>query len=168
MMMRVPTSLDASKSYRLQLRMVMFGASSYTSSTKRVAGIQMEYNILPDYTGDVHSSLKNGLLAPSSPRQISVPLGHLDGDNNWTYVAYDPFVATTDVNEEKTDDVCVSFSDKPIPDNDELPDVVLRPGYLVAIRLSRSAPSGAGGGTTYDAYTNPLGFLSLDWSLVEA
>lgn len=168
MMMRVPTSLDPDKGYRLQLRMVMFGTSSYSTPVKRVAGIQMEYNILPDYTGDVHSSLKTGLIAPGSPRQISVPLGHRDENQNWTYVAYDPFVATTDIDVPKTDDVCVPFSNQPLPSSEELPNVVLKPGYLVAIRISRSAPSGVGGNSEYEAYTNPLGFLSMDWSLEEA
>lgn len=166
MMMRVPTSLDSDKNYKLQLRLVMFGAVGYSNPIQRVAGIQMEYNILPDYTGDEHLSLKTGLLAPSTPRQISVPFGHKNG-NNYEYVAYDPFVATTDATIAKSDDVCVPFSDLPIPAQTELEDVVLKPGYLVAVRLSRTAPVNVGAGFTYEAYTGPLGFLSMEWALQE-
>lgn len=169
MMMRVPTSLDQNKNFRLQLRMTMFGAGGYSSQLRRVAGIQLEYNILPDYTGDTHNSLKTGLIAPTSPRQINVPFGHSDGGSMQVYEAFDPFVATTEDNEQapKSDDVCVAFSDLPIPSNEELEGVVLKPGYLVAVRISRVSPTNVGGNTGNSEYTDPIGFLSMEWSLEE-
>ena len=168
-MMRVPTSLDQNKNFRLQLRMTMFGAGGYSSQLRRVAGIQLEYNILPDYTGDTHNSLKTGLIAPTSPRQINVPFGHSDGGSMQVYEAFDPFVATTEDNEQapKSDDVCVAFSDLPIPSNEELEGVVLKPGYLVAVRISRVSPTNVGGNTGNSEYTDPIGFLSMEWSLEE-
>jgi hypothetical protein len=170
LMMRVPTSLDPDKNYQLQVRMTMFGALGYKSTAKRVAGIQMEYNILPDYTGDTHSSLKTGLIAPENPRVFTVPFGHIDG-REYSYVAYDPFVASTEYKDDSPEvvpDVKVPFTSLPIPSNEELPGVHLKPGYLVAIRISRTSPSGVGGLYETGEYTGPIGFLSMEWTLEEA
>ena len=169
MMMRVPTNLDASIEYQMQLRLTMFGATGYTGDSKRVAGIQMEYNVLPDYTGDTHLSLKTNLVVPASPRIIAVPFGHWNG-TRWEYTAYDPFVATTegDAAAPKSDDVCVPFDTLPIPSAVELPNFKLKPGYLVAIRISRTNPPGSAIGTGLSPYTGPIGFLSMEWTLEEA
>lgn len=166
-MMRVPTNLSPEQAYRLQLRTTMFGAVGFSGSWKRVAGLQMEYNILPDFTSDSHLGLKTGLVAPPVPRRINVPLGHLEG-GQYEYTAYDPFVATTDIGATKADDVCVALSDLPIPAESEIPGFTLRPGYLVAVRLSRIAATGTGGTSGLTEYTGPLGFLSMEWELKEA
>ena len=173
MMLRVPSNLDDDKEYKLQLRLVMFGTTGYDNSdTLKVAGLQLEYNILPDYTDDSHLSLKNGLIVPDSVRDISVPFGHQEG-GVYKYVAYDPFVATTDSAKEKENDVCVALSNLAIPDTGEFTGTAknsakLKPGYLVAVRISRTAPTLVNSGTSYAAYTAPVGFLSLEWTLEEA
>lgn len=166
-MMRVPASLSPEQVYRLQLRTTMFGAVGFSGSQKRVAGLQLEYNILPDFTNDSHLGLKTGLVAPPVPRRINVPLGHLEG-GQYEYTAYDPFVATTDIGVTKADDVCVALSDLPIPAESEIPGFTLKPGYLVAVRLSRTAATGTGGTSGLTEYTGPLGFLSMEWELKEA
>lgn len=168
-MMRVPSNLSEDDARRLQLRFVMFGASAYEGVRQAAAGIQLEYNILPDYTDDSHLSLKSGLLIPNSPRVINVPFGHQEG-SSWKYVAYDPFVATTDSTAEKVADVRVPFSSLPIPDPSEFvgqrqENPVLKPGYLVALRVSRTS---MGDTVSYSAYTGQIGFLSLEWTLEEA
>lgn len=170
MMMRVPTNLDPERDYQLQLRLVMFGATGYQSKNKQLAGVQLEYNILPDYTKDVYSSLKTGLLM-APPRQLAIPLGHLE-NGQWEYISCDPFVATTEKDPEMPiDDVKVPLysgnRSLPIPDSTELGEVKLKPGYLVALRLSRITPPNTGVGTSYRAYTGPLGFLSMEWTLEE-
>jgi hypothetical protein len=145
----------------------MFGAVGFSGSLKRVAGLQLEYNILPDFTNDSHLGLKTGLVAPPVPRRINVPLGHLEG-GQYEYTAYDPFVATTDIGATKADDVCVALSDLPIPAESEIPGFTLKPGYPVAVRLSRTGATGVGGTSGLTEYTGPLGFLSMEWELKEA
>ena len=176
MMMRVPTDLDPESSYRMNIRTTMFGTAEYSGMYRRVAGVKLEYNILPDYTGDTHASLRTGLVFPANPRHLKIPLGHETDAGRWEYVGYDPFVATTedDISAPKTPDVCVplSLSDTgtwmPIPSVIELPNEKLKPGYLVAIRMSREEPSGTDVSSDIRAYTAPLGFLSLEWMLEEA
>lgn len=166
MMMRVPTNLDPAKDYQLNLKMTMFGTVGFSESKYKMAGIKLEYNILPDYTGDQHDSLASGLIAPMSPRQINVPFGHVEG-NDKVYTAYDPFVAATNADSESlSDDVLVNFSNTPIPSSTELNGVTLKPGYLVAIRISRTSPTNTGG-SGYFEYRDPIGFLSLNWELDE-
>lgn len=166
MMMRVPTNLDPAKDYQLNLKMTMFGTVGFSESKYKMAGIKLEYNILPDYTGDQHASLASGLIAPMSPRQINVPFGHVEG-NDKVYTAYDPFVAATNADAESlSDDVLVNFSNTPIPSSTELNGVTLKPGYLVAIRISRTSPTNTGG-SGYFEYRDPIGFLSLNWELDE-
>lgn len=165
MMMRVPTNLDQSKDYQLNLKMTMFGTVGFSDTRNRVAGIKLEYNILPDYTGDQHDSLISGLKAPTLPRQINVPFGHTDG-NNQVYTAYDPFVAATNVGTVEPD-VLVKFSNLPIPSQTELADVTLKPGYLVAVRISRTTPTNISGTSSYHEYRDPIGFLALNWELDE-
>lgn len=164
MMMRVPDNLDKDKDYRLDLNMVMFGAVGYEDSRLRAAGIQLEYNILPDYTGITERSLKTGLLKPVAPRSISIPIGHSVG-SGYVYTSYDPFVVTTDIARQKASDVCVALTNLPIPAEQELSGVTLKPGYMVALRISRTDLTDT---QSYAAYTGPLGFLSMEWELKEA
>mgnify|MGYP003293297610 CR=1 FL=1 len=165
--MRVPTSMTG-EAYRLHVRAVVFGATGYEGARRRAAGLKFEYNILPDYTDDTHRSLKTGLIVPDSPssRTITLPFGHSES-GVWKYVAYDPFVATTDTSEEERPDVVVPAFRGPVPNSAEfeLHDFEdLKPGYLVAIRISRSDNPDTVG---YDSYAGQIGFLSLEWTLEE-
>lgn len=165
-MMRVPGNLE-DKDYRLHIRSVVFGASSFSEASRQhAAGIQFEYNILPDYTGGHFSSLKSGLLVPDQPRSIAIPFGHRDDTRYWKYEAFDPFVVTTADGSHEVPDISIPAFGYPLPQVSEFSQVVphIKPGYLVAIRLSRSAnPDTA----KYDSYTGALGFMSLEWTLVE-
>ena len=165
-MMRVPTTLDADLAYRLKVKAVVFGAAPYEATKRQAAGLLFEYNILPDYTGDEHLSLKTGLLVPDSQRRIALPLGHEDSPGHWTYTAYDPFVVTTNDDERTVDDVHVRALGNPLPDSAEFSSSIggLKPGYLVAIRLSRMANPDT---VSYDNYPSALGFMSLEWELSE-
>ena len=172
MMMRVPSHINKDTDYNLFLRMVMFGTVGYTGSIQQAAGIQLDYNILPDYTDDVYSSLKTGLLVPTDSRRIAVPLGHSLQGQPWTYTSFDPFVATNDPEALKDvrSDICVPFSELPIPDKSEFPlsisnKVKLKPGYMVAVRISRIATPTGNADVTYSPYVGPLGFLSMEWTL---
>lgn len=163
-MMRVPSGLE-NKKYQLQVKAVMFGTVSYSNAARQsAAGVQFEYNILPDFTDKTHKSLKSGLMIPDTPRTVAIPLGHKVG-TSWEYVAYDPFVVTTDTTVEEESDVIVPAFNGPIPQLSEftgkIPD--LRPGYLVSVRISRTGNPDSG----YSSYTGPLGFLSFEWALEE-
>lgn len=168
LMTRVSDTLDPNSEYRMNIDLVVFGTAGYESPTQRAAGVQLEYNVLPDFTGKPNASLKDGLLVPSSVRSIAIPFGSSDGAT-YTYKAYDPFVATTDVNRKIEAGKLVHFSELPIPSptefaSDKEKDIVLKPGYLVAIRISRSdLPTTSG--ESYDAYTSPIGFLATNWEI---
>ena len=166
-MMRVPANLDPSVDYRLQVKAVVFGVSSFTSNKRQAAGLEFEYNILPDYTGSAHRSLKTGLLIPDSSRKIAVPFGHSDTSGQWTYTAFDPFVLHTDDGTESIPDVSVTSLKGPIPQASEFTTIipVLKPGYLVAMRFARTSnPDPVG----FDPYVGAIGFMSLEWNLEEA
>lgn len=167
-MMRVPANLEATKEYRLQVRTVVFGTASYGPADKRLAaGLQLEYNILPDYTNDTHRSLKNGLLIPDSPRRIAVPFGHETSSGVWSYSAFDPFVLMTTDGTADIPDVRTHALQGAIPQDSEFTETVtgLKPGYLVALRFARAENPDP---SNFDSYTGGVGFLSMEWSLEEA
>jgi hypothetical protein len=145
--------------------MTMFGTVGFTDTTNRMAGLLLEYNILPDYTSDQHDSLKFGLKAPDYPRQINIPFGHSEG-SGLEYIAFDPFVAATNV-ETVVPDELVKLSDMAIPSSSEINGITLKPGYLVAIRISRTTPTNISGNSGYNEYRDPIGFLDLRWELDE-
>lgn len=168
LMTRVSDTLDPDSEYRMNVDLVVFGTGGYDSPTQRAAGVQLEYNVLPDFTGTPNASLKDGLLIPSAARSIAIPFGSKTG-TGYVYKAYDPFVATTDVTREVEDGKLVHFSELPIPSpkefaSDKEKDIVLKPGYLVALRISRSSLPTASG-ESYDAYTSPIGFLATNWEI---
>jgi hypothetical protein len=49
----------------------------------------------------------------------------------------------------------------------ELGDFVLKPGYLVAVRISRTDPPQTTVGASVSPYTGQIGFLSMEWTLEE-
>jgi hypothetical protein len=85
------------------------------------------------------------------------------------YNGFDPiFVSTSDASLEDSDDIIEKVLGDDIPSSREFAlqgiSPVLKPGYLVGIRISRAVTTG------YDvtAYSDAIGFINLSWSLVQA
>jgi len=170
-MMRVPASLPDGR-YELKLQASVFGENGFSVSAtgaKRYACVRFTYNILPDYrvgTGMEYMNLKTRLLKPDSERTVIIPFGHETSEGT-VYNGFDPIMVKTDDGlSDDSDDVVSNAFGSPIPAASDFygqEGVVaeLRPGNLVGIRISRAVtPSG------YDAYTGPLGFINISWSLV--
>ena len=167
--MRVPTSIPDGE-YALVVQAAVFGeASFYGSDTApRVAGVELNYNVLPDYTEDEYQNLKTGLLRPTQARSVRLEFGYLAQDGFYAYDAFDPMVVSTEGSDMVVKPGVVSFAfGKRIPDISDfngqvISDVSLRPGYLVGLRFSRSIPSLS----SNVAYTGALGFINLCWNIV--
>lgn len=166
-MMRVPTNLPDGK-YALRLQAAVFGENGFTGASTKVACVKFSYNILPDFRygeGMEYRNLKTSLLKPNSERTVLIPFGHETVDGI-VYNGFDPVLIKTDdkLGEDRPDVVANVLGDS-IPAEADFygqdVDVELRPGNLVGIRISRAVtPSGS------EAYTGPLGFINLAWSLV--
>ena len=165
--MRVPTNLPDGK-YYLQMQASVFGENGFTGSVKKFACVKFSYNILPDYRVSDEMSyrnLKSTLLKPDGERTIVIPFGH--GDGTIEYNGFDPVIVRTDdgIITNQDDIVNNAFGEQIPCDSDFINQQMqpfLRPGYLVGIRIARAVtPSGEG-----EAYTDPLGFINLSWSLV--
>jgi len=170
-MMRVPDNLP-DEAYSLRLYASVFGENGMQGASVQQACIKMAYNILPDLTApdaEKYSSLKTALLKPDSDRTILIPFGHEDsGSSPFVYNGFDPVLLTTDDSGlENEADVIEKVLGAAVPDPDEFSGQsvtpVLRPGYLVGIRISRAVTTG-----DVVPYTGPLGFLNLTWELVPA
>jgi hypothetical protein len=169
--LEIPPHL-ADGSYRLSLHAPVFGEAAFSNEEDvRDDGLELNYNILASFTDDEYKNLKQGLMAPDSTRIVNLPFGHVGEDGTYSYSAFDPMVLAT---EASADDpwhtpipdivseglgpaipAASEFSEQPV-----IPD--LRPGYLVAIRISRTV------NTTGTPYTGAVGFLGLQWSLAMA
>lgn len=165
--MRVPTNLPDGK-YYLQLQASVFGENGFAGNSKQFACVKFAYNILPDYrVSDSMSyrNLKSTLLKPDGERTVIIPFGH--GDGTIEYNGFDPVIVRTDDGIIKNqDDIVNNAFGEQIPCDSDFYDQsiqpYLRPGYLVGIRIARAVtPNGEG-----EAYTGPLGFINLSWSLV--
>ena len=165
--MRVPTNLPDGK-YYLQLQASVFGENGFVGNSKQFACVKFAYNILPDYRvsdGMSYRNLKSTLLKPDGERTVIIPFGH--GDGTIEYNGFDPvIVRTNDSLIKNQDDIVWNAFGEQIPCDSDFYDQsiqpYLRPGYLVGIRIARAVtPSGEG-----EAYTGPLGFINLSWSLV--
>ena len=162
--------------YRVKFYATVFGEESYSGADgQRVAGVTMDYNILPDYNsvnGSVVESanLKTGLIAPDSPFVLDVPLGTQGDDGTYSYDAYDPLLVHNDSSLDQIAGKSVLVMDHAFPTQDDCKSFCsqnhisgsvfgVKPGYTVSVRFSRSSPSG---GTPY---TGAIGFLNLRWSV---
>lgn len=166
-MMRVPTNLPDGR-YALRLQAAVFGENGFTGASTRVACVKFSYNILPDFMygeGMEYRNLKTSLLKPNSERTVLVPFGHESSDGI-VYNGFDPvLVKTDDGQDDDRPDIVANVLGPSIPAEADFygqdVDVELRPGNLVGIRISRAVtPTGS------EAYTGPLGFINLAWSLV--
>ena len=104
---------------------------------------------------------------PDGARIVNIPLGHEDS-SGITYNGFDPvFVTTEDSDLEDEDDIIEKVFGKRIPDSGDFTEQSLSPwlgpGYLVGVRISRAVTS-----QSLDAYTGPIGFINLAWTLVQS
>lgn len=173
----VPATI-ADGTYRVKFYASVFGEESYSGSQLRYAGVTLDYSILPDWKGDwQNANILNGTIKPDDSINLAIPLGASnedDEENPYKYTAYDPILIhnDTDIIPQAGNNALVV--DHAIPTREECSKYItdqrvplgpfgIRPGYTVALRFSRSAPMlGTMGGT---AYTGPIGFLNLRWSI---
>jgi len=175
----VPYS-TANALYRVNLYANVFGTQSYTDSSIRYAGVLMDYNVLPDLnpvdadgTGTYEAAnVQDDLIKPDTARIVEIPIVSAITDDTTTYRAFDPVLIHT---EDGTDNIPCRLYDaigSQLPDFNECSKYLskhedvsissfgIRPGYTVAVRISRSGiASGA------SPYTAPIGFINMRWSL---
>lgn len=168
---------NADNLYAVHLLMSVFGTESYTAGSTRYAGIQLNYNILPDLNPtddatDASANIKDDLIAPDASRLIGVPIVSEVLGTVTSYTAFDPILLRTTGEDIK--DVTGKVSSalgNALPYSaeckkymaDHSVDVVgVRPGYTVAVRISRSDLPDT---ITGAEYTSPLGFMNMRWIL---
>lgn len=177
---QVPTGI-ADDVYRVKLYATVFGEDSFSSaSAQMTAGVTMTYNVLPDWTPisgigleTAALNLKTDLVSPNESLSVDIPFGVPQTDGTYAYKGFDPVLAHNDPTiEDVAGRSCRAFG-YPFPNEADCSDYLsthligtsafgVRPGYIVSVRLSRSAPS------TGTPYTGKLGFINLRWSLVRA
>lgn len=174
---QVPTGI-VDDVYRVRLYATVFGEESFSgSSGKQVAGVSMNYSILPDWTPvsgtgveTASLNLKSDLISCDSPVSADIPFG-VGADGSFSYKAFDPILVHNDPSIEDVDGRSSRALGDPLPSGSECESYLashligtssfgVRPGYIVSVKFSRSAPSS---GTPY---TGRLGFINLRWSLV--
>ena len=170
------TALDGV--YRVKFYASVFGEASFSGNAYQTAGVRMDYNILPDYTGTgadmiETANLRTGLIAPDESFVLDIPFGSTDGDGNTSYTAYDPILIHNDSSIEDIRGRSVRVMDHAFPTEDECQGYIrnnlgnvagvfgIRPGYTVAVRFSRTSPSNG------EPYVGSIGFLNLRWSIEE-
>jgi hypothetical protein len=163
--------------YRVKFYASVFGESSFKASNPLNAGIKLDYSILPDYTtvdaGIINNAnLKTGLIQPDKSTVLNIPFGALDEDgSSFSYTAFDPILIHNDPTLDTVLGKNVRVLDYTIPSNNDCTKYIttnnitgvfgVRPGYTVAIRFSRAAP------TEGAPYIGSVGFLNLRWSIEE-
>lgn len=163
--------------YRVKFYATVFGETSFSDAmAPRMAGVTMDFNILPDYSSTGLSpetaNLKTGLIKPDSPAVLDIPFGSMRDDGSYGYDAFDPLLIHNDSSIEDEYGRSAQVYDHAFPTKDDCSSYVkahgitsafgVKPGYTVAIRFSRSAPTAAG-----EPYTGAIGFLNLRWSVEE-
>lgn len=159
--------------YRVKFYATVFGETSFDGASGPMnAGVRMDYNILPDYGAPYAiptiSNLKEGLISPDSSTVLNIPFG-VQGENGYEYTAFDPLIVHNDPSIDDEYGRSYQVYPAPFPNNDDCSDYCSKhqivgsfgilPGYTVAIRFSRTAA------TVEPAYTAPIGFLNLRWSV---
>lgn len=174
---QVPTSV-ADGVYRVLLYATVFGEESFSGlSGPMVAGIGMTYSILPNWmpvsgrgVETASFNLRDDLIGPDDTVSVDVPFGYDSGDGTFSYKGFDPMVLHNDPSIENVAGRSSDALGRPIPDAAQCSGYLsghtvgtsafgVRPGYIVAVRLSRAAPSS---GTPY---TGKLGFMDIRWAL---
>ena len=165
--------------YRVRFYATVFGETSFSGDAFQTAGVRMEYNILPDYTGIGESiletaNLKTGVIQPDPDKvaTLDIPFGHMDEGADVAYSAYDPLLVHNDPTLGSLAGKSVLVMDHAFPTAAECSGYIsrnnlvggvfgVRPGYTVAVRFSRTSP------TTGTPYTGAIGFLNLRWAIEE-
>ena len=166
--------------YKVRFYATVFGEENVEGLDSRpYAGITMDYNILPDYNSVSGSeietasfNLKSDLIKPNEPIVLNVPFGVADAENMYSYNAYDPVLIHNDTTLDVVPGKSELVLDHALPDSSECSEYVkshtisttvfgVKPGYTIAVRFSRSAPSS---GLAYEA---PVGLINLRWAIVE-
>ena len=165
--------------FKVNMYASVFGLESYSSANTRYAGVQLDYNILPDLNpvegvdGTMQSAnIQDDLIKPNTPRFVEIPVvSELNGGLN-SYVAYDPVLVQT---EDGSGDIVgkrYSVLGEQIPAVGECGEYFtnhggasvgsfgVKAGYTVAIRISRT---GIVSGSA--EYTAPIGFMNMRWEL---
>lgn len=176
-MFRVPTTITDGV-YRVRLYATVFGEADTSSEVPLYAGVGFDYNVLPDFTPISGSgletaalNLKNDLVKPDASRSVDIQFG-VPNDDVYGYKAYDPVLLHNDSTIENIVGRSTNALGDMFPNDKECSEYVathtigttvlgVRPGYIVAVRFSRKAPS------SNRQYTAPLGFINLRWSLVD-
>lgn len=176
--MRVPANLPDGE-YALHILASVFGETGFTGASILSACVNFTYNILPDFdvaSGMAYRNLKSSLLKPNNDRTVLIPFGHVGASSSIEYNGFDPVLVTTEgavINslgeaEANREDVLNDGFGSMIPTASDFymqdltkQQILLRPGNLVGIRISRAVtPSGS------MPYTGPIGFINLSWALV--
>ena len=167
--MRVPINLPDGE-YALRVMASVFGETGFTGAARRYGTVRFSYNILPDYTvvpGMEYRNLKTSLLKPNNDRIVNIPFGHPD-DDGIVYNGFDPVqISTRDPDiSSNIDDVIQVVLGENLPSRAEFygqegVSPVLKPGNLVGIRFARAVTP-----NDREAYTGPIGFINLSWTLM--
>ena len=159
--------------YRVKFYATVFGEESFEGQASPLnAGVRMDYNILPDfgapYAIPTISNLKEDLISPDSAAVLNIPFGSQSG-NGYEYKAFDPMLVHNDSSIDDEYGRSYQVYGAAFPNNEDCSNYCSKhqivgsfgilPGYTVAIRFSRTAP------TAGSAYTAPIGFLNLRWSI---
>ena len=160
---QVPVNLP-NREYDIRFYASMFGSVPLTNSSLWSSNVSLgfQYNILPDlYSNDHENSstnptnnLKSGLV-DSGEKIINIPL-------YGGYSAYDPILITNDPTMPSSPvgtNRIVNIGDLfELPSSTKMATV--RPGYIVAVRVSRANTE-----STIASYSYPIGFINLRWAI---
>ena len=155
---RVPDTVpdEAGTGYNVVLSMSVFGETDIGSGTSgRLAGVHLESGVLPDFSTTDQATSFNGGVRRGARSVIDIPFAS-------GYRAYDPiWVHGFTTRAVVADAQHVLREALLLRDGDGAPFVV-HPGWFVGVRIARGAPSGD------TPYTDPLGIVSLRWTLLKA
>jgi hypothetical protein len=161
--------------YRVKFYASVFGEESFEDAAQKVAGVAMDFNILPDYNsvsgGLVEdANLKTGLITNDKTFVLDIPFGvENEETGKYTYNAYDPLLIHNDSAIGTFYGKKIQVIDHSIPNPKDCTNYIsehkisgifgVKPGYTVAVRFSRTDPSSG------IPYTGDIGFLNLRWSI---
>jgi hypothetical protein len=166
--------------YKVKLYATVFGEESFSDSNNTmVAGVTMNYNILPDWSPisgrgveTAALNVRDDIISPDNSIAVDIPFGIKNG-SVYDYKAFDPVLIHNDPLIPDVEGKSYRVLGDTIPSDAECSGYLsnhligttsfgVRPGYIVSVKFSRSEPSS---GTPY---TGKLGFINLRWSLVNA
>jgi hypothetical protein len=182
----VPSTVDPEGKYRVNVYATVFGEHSIPADAINayVAGIEMSYNILPDYNPldsnivtdrYVEYNLVNNFIQSVKPVKGKILFGRKGDNDRYVYTGFDPILIHNNTSFVAPNGMDSSFSQQNIlgisfPTKNTSTNYngdtgsgidYLKPGYIVAVRFSRTS-SDAG---RYQ-YTGGIGFINLRWELI--